>query len=143
MSVSGHTITIKNLIEIRPDNTIMIPGCEPISSLTSPTLAANMNFKGSVIDLHQALSLIPGSTITSIYNGGGALGTIRRFFVLPDGPPPSPANCSDNPEIPICRKDWYGILRENATPIAPSSQVPTTSKGGCEFFTLRDRSEIM
>lgn len=141
MSVSGHTITIANMIEIRPDNTIMIPGCEPISSLTSPTLAANMKIKGSVIDVAQALRLIPGSRITSIYNGGGALGTIRRFFILPDGPPPSPGRCSDSPDVPACRPDWYAILKENATPITPTSQIPMT-RPGCDFFTLRDRSEI-
>lgn len=148
MPISGNTITIRNVLEVRPDNTILIPGNEPISSLTSNTLAANMINKGSVIGLAEALILMPGSRVEHIYNGGGALGTIRRVLVMPDGPPPSPGNCNtakpgEDP-IPICRKDWYQILRDNAKMTGQlESEKPPTVDGICNFFSLKNRSDIL
>lgn len=144
MAISS-SITIRNRLEIRPDNTIQVPGCEPISSLSSNTLAANMDCVGTVIDLDVALEKLPGSTVVMIYNGGGALATIRRFFVLPDGPPPSPAVCNslDANGNTTCRTDWYKIMKENARSITDVETTEPTIDSICNFFSLRNRSEIL
>ncbi len=142
MGVSGNRITIRNMLEIRADNTIAVPGCEPISSLTSNSLAENMDCRGPVIDLATALEVIPGSTVVMMDNGGGALGTIRRFFVLPDGPPPSPANCEEG--AAICRTDWYAIMKENARQItSETDEVQQSVDDICNFFSLHNRSDIL
>jgi hypothetical protein len=145
MSVSGDKITIQNKLEIHADNTISVPGCEPISSLSSNTLMINMQasgYRGPVIGLQEALALIPGSTVEMMYNSGGALGTIRRFFVLPYGPPPSPGYCSDGQ--PICRPDWYKILKDNARSTTAAEEETSQSVDDiCNFFSLQNKSGIL
>jgi len=102
--------TIKNRLRILRGNKIVVPGCEPISAFTSPTLAANWTCKASVVDLDAALKAIPGSTIMELKNTGGY--GRELYFVLPSGPPEAPSVC-DNP----CRgnvEDWYQVLRDIA-----------------------------
>lgn len=110
------TITIANKLRIYEGNILLIPGCEPISTVTNignyminPAVTSLMNnfdtiCKCSYISVYQALELIPGSYI--INNTDPA----NRWFVLPEGPPP--------PNICPCGRgeidDWYAILRENA-----------------------------
>lgn len=128
-------ITIRNRLEILPGNVILVPGCEPVSAFTSPTLAANRDCPGTIIDLEVAKSVIPGWSIVSMKNWGSQLGT-RRFFVLPSGPPPNPSKCTSGPN---CVTDWYKILRENATPL-PDSCDSTPNVGTqcdpCEAFSI-------
>jgi len=103
-------ITIKNKLRVLRGNKLVIPGCEPISAFTSPTLSANWTCKASVVDLSAALAAIPGSTIVNFTNTGGYGRDI--YFVLPSGPPQAPSMC-DNP----CRgavQDWYQVLRDIA-----------------------------
>lgn len=95
-------IIIQNKLEVLLGNKVLVPGCEPITAFTSPTLAANIECNGSVVDLADALEALPGSTIEEQKNPR------RLFFVLPSGPPPA-FGCTNN----SCgaQPDWYQILR--------------------------------
>lgn len=100
------TIRICNLLEVRAGNKIIVPGCEPTSAFTSPTLAENRECKQTVVDLQAALEAIPGSTIISIRNPGSGRPK-GLFFKLPDGPP-TPPGCRTCTAI----EDHYAKLRE-------------------------------
>jgi hypothetical protein len=135
MPVSSHTISIQNLLEVRPGNVILVPGCEPTSAFTSDSLNINRECNASVISLEAAMEAIPGSTIRFMANGGFGLG-VRRFLVLPEGPPPSPADCND--DAPACRTDWYEVLRQNSETVAEEeSETPLTVDDICEVFPLK------
>lgn len=94
---------IQNKLEILRGNKILVPGCEPTSAFTSPTLAENRDCKASVVDLADALAAIPDAKVVFWRNPR------TRFFVLPSGPPPSPDDCSAD-----CKRqpDYYQILRD-------------------------------
>jgi hypothetical protein len=108
----------------------LVPGCEPTSAFTSPTLAENRECKASVVDLKDALEAIPDATIEMWRNPR------TRFFVLPDGPPPAMGDCD-------CKQtDWYQILRD----IGEEVDVPVTGQCNqwpksvgeiCEAFPLK------
>lgn len=93
---------IRNKIEVLPGNKVLVPGCEPTSAFTSPTLAENRDCKASVVDLADALEAVPGSTVIYMSNPR------KKFFVLPSGPPPSPETCSGRCDV----EDWYQLLRD-------------------------------
>ena len=99
------TIRIQNKIEVLPGNKILVPGCEPTSAFTSPTLAENRDCKAAVVDLADALEAVPGSTITYLSNPR------KKFFILPSGPPPSPDCCNGDP-CGCTVEDWYQKLRD-------------------------------
>jgi len=126
------SIKIQNRLEILRGNKILVPGCEPTSAFSSPTLAENRDCKVTVVDLADAIAAIPDATIISWRN------PMTRFFVLPSGPPPSPDDCSN------CqyRPDWYQILRdigEESTIDADGNMAPFDSTVGkiCEAFPLK------
>ncbi len=103
-------ITIQNKLEVLAGNKVLVPGCEPITAFTSPTLAANIECNASVVDLADALVALPGSTLESQRNPR------RLYFVLPSGPPQTfgctNASCASQP-------DWYQILRDISEEIPP------------------------
>lgn len=107
------TIEIRNKLEILNGNKLLVPGCEPTSAFSSPTLAENRDCKASIVDLADAIQVLPGAKIVSWKN------PLRRFLVLPDGPPPGPDKCSGN----CVRTDWYALLREIGRPV----EVPSTT----------------
>lgn len=127
-------IKIKNRLEILRGNKILVPGCEPTSAFTSPTLAENRECKMTVVDLADALAAIPEATIVSWGNPR------TRFFVLPDGPPPAMGDCD-------CKQtDWYQILRDIGEEIEAETDnricgQPYFSSGQiCEAFDLKGRN---
>ena len=61
-------IKIQNRLEILRGNKIIVPGCEPTSAFTSPTLAENRECTASVVDLADAITAIPNATIVSFRN---------------------------------------------------------------------------
>lgn len=123
-------ITIKNQLEVFPGNIINVPGKEPISAITSTTLAANTTPTASIISLESAMTLIPDAQIVITYN------PTRRFFVLPSGP--ASVNC---PCVAV--EDYYKLLRDNAQEIPVNT---TTSQqdddGDCDVFPLPDRCKV-
>jgi hypothetical protein len=127
------TFKIQNRLEILRGNKILVPGCEPTSAFSSPTLAENRDCKMTVVDLADALEAIPEATVISWRN------PMTRFFVLPDGPPPAMGDCDCK------RTDWYQILRDIGTETeAPDDQKcsqPYFSSGQiCDAFPMRGRN---
>lgn len=114
-------ITVKNKIQVLRGNKIILPGCEPISAFTSPTLAANWDCPCSAISLDVALEVVPGSYLEWMNNPK------TLYFVLPDGPPPSPEGC----DTPCVRSvsDWYQVLRDAAD---CNVEEETTSTSSCQ-----------
>lgn len=120
-------ITIRNKLEVLLGNKILVPGCEPTSAFTSPTLAENRECGASVVDLASALEAIPGSTIASLRNPR------RLFFILPEGPS-TRFGCTDTK----CVEDYYQILRDLGQPLADDKPMrPLTVDKICEWFPLR------
>ena len=129
-----NDIKIANMLEILNGNIIMVPGCEPSSGFTSPTLAANMTCKAPAINLETALEVIPGAEIVRFSTG-------RKFLVLPNGPPPSKSRCdrlADGNGKVECTPDWYQILKDNADAGVKESTEETTPADVCAAFTLKD-----
>lgn len=129
------SVTIKNKLRVLRGNKIIIPGCEPISAFTSPTLAANWECTASVVDLDKALEALPGSTIVSLPNGGGHGREV--YFVLPSGPPQSPLMCEDPCTSTV--RDWYQILKDIADDeiVVDSTSTEPTLEELCQAFPLR------
>lgn len=128
------TFKIQNRLEILRGNKILVPGCEPTSAFSSPTLAENRDCKMTVVDLADALEAIPEATVISWRN------PLTRFFVLPDGPPPAMGDCD-------CKQtDWYQILRDIGEEVeAPDNQLgcsqPYFSSGQiCDALPMRGRN---
>jgi hypothetical protein len=128
--MKATTITVKNKLEILPGNVISVPGCEPISSLTSTALARNLHCNASVIPVQEVLRLIPGSRIVQVMTPRGQQGTGTGIFVeLPEGPPPYGNVCP-----PCCLPDWYAILRAHA--YYPNQVEPTPNPKECAGFSI-------
>ena len=128
--MGSGTFKIQNRLEVLRGNKIVVPGCEPTSAFTSPTLAENRECTATVVDLADALIAIPEATIVSWRNPR------TRFFVLPDGPPPAMGDCDCN------RTDWYQILRDIGVEIEVETDKciqPFSSASGqiCEAFPLK------
>jgi len=123
-------INIANKLEVLLGNKIVVPGCEPTSAFTSPTLAENRECAVTVVDLADALEAVSGSSVVYMRNPR------RKFFVLPNGPAPSPDNCTS------CRyvEDWYAKLRaigQDAQVDSIPSDRPLSIGEICEAFPLR------
>jgi hypothetical protein len=93
-------------LEVIGSDTIIVPGCEPQSALTSDTLARFSTCGKASVKLADALEAIPGSRIEFQINNGESNGARRRWFVLPERELGCP--CTDKVD------DWYGILKELA-----------------------------
>jgi len=123
------SIKIQNRLEILRGNKILVPGCEPTSAFTSPTLAENRDCKAAVVDLADAIAAIPDATVIMWRNPR------TKFFVLPDGPPPSPDNCKSC-EV---QTDWYQLLRNIGEPIEVDNifNKPLSVGEICDAFPLK------
>jgi hypothetical protein len=96
---------------------VQIPGCEPISSLTSLRLAQQISCPTSLIAVNDLLRCIPGAKLIRVHTPMGHLGS-GFFVILPSGPPPNENQCTCNP-------DWYKIMKECvpvATPVLPTCE---------------------
>jgi len=111
-------IPIANKITIRESGNVMIPGCEPVSELSSPLFAQRLNCKASEIPATQAMKLIPGSYIEV-----NPFTPSQRYLVLPNGPPPDGNDCP-------CRwlGDWYALLRGTVTEETKQSPLQCNSE---------------
>lgn len=102
---TSYNITYQ--LEILGNNKIIIPGCEPSSSITSKTLNAYLALHccgSATIDLSVALAVIPGSYIKFGVNYNKR-GIRQRWFVLPPITPECPCKSYD---------DYYKILKDSA-----------------------------
>ena len=108
-----------------PGNKIVIPGCEPTSSLTSAALSYNLSQFGcndALIDLDKALEAIPGSYIKwgSNYNRGN---TRQKWYVLPTISTECPCDKYD---------DYYAILKN----LSYSTDQVTESLDHCDMNNM-------
>jgi hypothetical protein len=121
-------ITVRGRIEVLPGNKLMVPGCEPVSALTSTSLDENRVCTTTVIDLADALAVVPGSTVEQTYNPR------RKWFVLPSGPAPDPSRC-DKPGTCESVPDWYAALRSVGCPTRIAQEEKPADI--CSSFPLR------
>lgn len=106
MTTNGYTIS--HQLQILGTNKIVVPGCEPASSISSKTLNAYLALHccgAATADLDIALAAIPGSYIKfgDNYNKQSSR---QRWFVLPPISPSCPCQSYD---------DYYKILKSIAT----------------------------
>jgi hypothetical protein len=96
-------ITIAIKFNVIPPNSLLLPGCEPNSTVTSTKLYEEMlkagTCKCAIVDVDKALEAIPGSYIIFLDNFGPPA---NKFYVLPS----VIQNCPIAPHT-----DWYAILR--------------------------------
>lgn len=123
-------VHIGNLLRIYEGDILLIPGCEPVSTVTfSSTVWAQNPYvetiytdnicPASYITLERAREAIPDGEIVYL----GSTGLAYKYFRLPDGPP-TPYGCPCG-----AVGDWYQILRDNAdTPEAPEETKKTLSE---------------
>lgn len=107
----GHVIQQFQL-EVNVNNQIIIPGCEPTSSMSSRTLSAYMALgkycKNALVNVDDVIAAIPGSYIK--YGLNFNKGVRQRWLVLP--PTKFDCPCEYN-------TDYYQILRQ-----LPSLEMP-------------------
>lgn len=105
-------ITQELQLEVRGNNKVLVPGCEPTSSLSSKALSAYMaagkSCKNALVDLNDALQAIPGSYVK--YGHNYNKGVRQKWYVLP----PIEYNCPCEAHV-----DYYDILRN-----IPGSETP-------------------
>lgn len=105
---------------------IMVPGCEPTSTLTSTRMDAEMRAKGvcpsCVVDVNTILNGIPGSRIEFLDNAG-PYGS-RKLLALP----PLDQDC------PCTNIDYYQMLRDLGRE-ATEEEVKEVL-GNCDAFSL-------
>ena len=133
--VNTHIITIRNKLEIQPGNMVKVPGCEPITSMTSDVLARNMCCHASEIPVEDCLRLIPGSRIVIALRPTGTSST-GRFLELPAGPPPAGDGCPAR-HIP----DWYKIMRAHARVRQTRDDEPHEECSAFGFASCHNTSE--
>jgi hypothetical protein len=122
--MSLESISIHGWLEVLPGGVINLPGCEPVSALTSTTLDVNRKCNASIITLERAKELIPDAKVFMTHN------PIKWYFVLPNGPPSAPG-CPC-----VSQEDWYQILRDGAEPVPGNEQDDTSSAEGCNPFAI-------
>lgn len=84
---------------------VVIPGCEPTSTITSDVLLRFQRCCGATVPLDRALEAIPGSRVEFQTNNGIFAGYRKRWFVLP--PIALDCECVQYP-------DYYQILKDLA-----------------------------
>lgn len=109
-------ICVSLQLEVKGINKVLVPGCEPTSSLSSRTLSAYMAMgkgcKNALVDLNDALEAIPGSYVKLGNNFNK--GVRQKWFVLP----PICAECPCT-----SYEDYYKILRN-----IPGAEIPVEDK---------------
>jgi hypothetical protein len=97
-------VTHQYQLEVRGNNKVLVPGCEPTSALSSRTLSAYMALgqgcKNALVDLKTALAAIPGSSVK--YGINFNKGVRQKWFVLPPIEPTCPCTSYT---------DYYDILK--------------------------------
>lgn len=97
-------------LEVHGLDIIYVPGCEPTSAMSSPTLMRWSTCHGASVKLRDALAAVPGSHIEFQINSGKSAGARRKWFVLPPYDPDCP--CKWMP-------DYYQILKDLAAKQPP------------------------
>lgn len=129
------SIQIGLQLEVLANNKILVPGCEPTSSLSSATLSIYLSKHrcgNALVDLNNALEAIPGSYVK--YGANFNRGNRRqKWFVLP----PVGVDCPCETYT-----DWYEILRKLANEELPVEEkydaCDTIGMGYCPSPDFKD-----
>jgi hypothetical protein len=114
-AADDNGVYIYRKLDVLAGDKLLVPGCEPTSTISSKMLAAQLrerNCGTALVDLADALEAIPGSTIE--YGIHWTMGYRKKWLVLP----PVKQGC---PCTPV--EDYYAILRELA-----NQEEPVTEK---------------
>src|SRR4051812_14569501 len=95
-----NDVVIVRRLDVLGTDKVLVPGCEPTSTVTSATLFKQQSCKNFTVPLQQALDAIPGSKVEFGTNWGDA-GPRKRWFVLPQ----VPQGCCN-------QVDYYRVLRD-------------------------------
>lgn len=99
-------ITISLQLEVQANNKVFIPGCEPVSSISSKTLASYMAkcdyCENPMVDVDLILEEIPG-TYLKLGNNFGRGNMRQKWLVFPSLQVGCPCGSYDN---------WYERLKE-------------------------------
>lgn len=109
-------------LQILADDTIIIPGCEPTSALSSATLSYSIALNGCEhpkIPVKLVLEKIPGTSVK--YGWNFNLGYNQTWLVFP--PYLASCPCPDRP-------DWYSMLRC----IAKDIEEPVVQDKTCDVI---------
>jgi hypothetical protein len=114
-----------NVIRSSEGGFVVVPGCEPTSTLTSTSLQANLEEAGcncAIVSVEDILEAIPGSTIQFLPNNGreGA----QKVLILPAVDLECP--CGERP-------DFYQTLKDLCREATEEEQEIIT---GCDSFSL-------
>lgn len=112
-------ITTRLVLEVMGKDRVVIPGCEPTSTITSDVLLRFQRCCGATVSLAKALEAIPGSSVEFQINSGIFAGYRKRVFVLPA----TDLNCGCDPKT-----DYYQILRD----LACQAEDEPEDLEGCE-----------
>ena len=92
-----------------PGNKILVPGCEPTSTITSTTLSAEMQEQGlcnsAIAELSDVLEAIPEARVARLDNFGFNAGS--KILILPPHTISCPCGSED---------DWYQIIKNISRP---------------------------
>ena len=114
-----------NVIQSPRGGSILVPGCEPSTTITSVTMDAQIRAQGlcngSIADVDDILEAIPGSYIELLPNMGfyGA----RRLLVLPAVDQTCPCTVAE---------DYYAIIRSLAR--GPTEEEESLINANCDAF---------
>lgn len=103
MAMVTEPIEISFQLQVLPDHSIIIPGCEPTSAISSAALSYSLALNGCQhpkVPIKLILDKIPGSYIKFGWNFN--LGYNQTWLVFP--PYMAGCPCDDKP-------DWYNMLR--------------------------------
>ena len=99
------SIIVANMLRVLPNRTVMIPGCEPPSAVSSLRFSAwyqHNGCDGGLVDVDLVLVAIPGSEIVIGVNYG--VGNLRQQWLKLPGR-------SDDCPCPT-NIDYYGIMKK-------------------------------
>lgn len=98
------SITVAPMLQILPNRTVMIPGCEPPSAVSSLRFSAwyqENGCNGGLVDVDAVLAAIPGSTI--VYGTNYGPGNWRQQWLRLPG---RSDDCPCPPNV-----DYYAIMK--------------------------------
>lgn len=71
------------MLQITPNGLVFIPGCEPESDVTSPSLRRFRRCCSAAVKVEDVLAAIPGTKIVFGINEGATNGVRSRYLVFP------------------------------------------------------------
>ena len=124
----GRNITISVVLNVIRGDRVLVPGCEPTSTLTSTRMMSEMREQGlctcAIVDLADILEAIPGSYTKYIPNSGH-MGS-RKLLVLPPFGQVCPCGATYS-------TDYYEVIRSLCR---EATEEEVQELLGCDAFSI-------